>query len=66
MAKKYSTHETDNTAADLGYKTTLSIAEKNKHVTLGAIFIKYISEAINAIHIRLIRSMGKFEGAGLS
>lgn len=62
MAKKYSTRETNNTAADLGFETTLCIAEEDKHVRLGVICLRYISDAINEIQTSLIRSMENSKG----
>jgi type I restriction enzyme M protein len=38
-------------------------AAEYKHVVLGLIFLKYISDAFNDLHSKLVKSEGEFEGA---
>ena len=38
-------------------------AAEYKHVVLGLIFLKYISDAFNDLHSKLVKGEGEFEGA---
>ena len=38
-------------------------AAEYKHVVLGLIFLKYISDAFNDLHAALLRGDGEYEGA---
>ena len=38
-------------------------AAEYKHVVLGLIFLKYISDAFNDLHSKLVQGEGEFEGA---
>src|SRR5215204_3835742 len=49
------------TAADK-MRSNMDAAEY-KHVVLGLIFLKYISDAFNDMHAQLIEGKGEFEGA---
>ena len=37
-------------------------AAEYKHVVLGLIFLKYISDAFNDLHTKLVKGEGEFEG----
>jgi type I restriction-modification system DNA methylase subunit len=49
------------TAADK-MRSNMDAAEY-KHVVLGLIFLKYISDAFNSLHDNLLRGKGEYEGA---
>ncbi|MDD4042422.1 MAG: type I restriction-modification system subunit M N-terminal domain-containing protein [Anaerolineaceae bacterium] len=38
-------------------------AAEYKHVVLGLIFLKYISDSFNTLHEKLVKGEGEFEGA---
>lgn len=71
-AKKKATKKTSN-GATLGFEATLWAAADKlrnnmdaaeyKHVVLGLIFLKYISDAFDELHAKLEAGEGEFEGA---
>ncbi len=70
MAKKA---KAADTSANLGFETKLWLAADKlrnnmdaaeyKHVVLGLIFLKYISDAFEELHQKLIAGEGEYEGA---
>lgn len=72
MAKKRAAKQQGN-GAQLGFEATLWAAADKlrnnldaaeyKHVVLGLIFLKYISDAFEELHGKLITGEGKYEGA---
>jgi len=70
MAKRTSTNAS---TATIGFEATLwQAADKlrnnmdageYKHVVLGLIFLKYISDSFEELHARLLAGEGEFEGA---
>ena len=71
MAKKAAKKET--TGANLGFETKLWLAADKlpnnmdaaeyKHVVLGLIFLKYISDTFDEHHVKLIEGKGDYAGA---
>jgi len=71
MAKKAAKKET--TGANLGFEATLWLAADKlrnnmdaaeyKHVVLGLIFLKYISDTFDEHHVKLIEGKGDYAGA---
>ena len=65
--------KSDDTAANLGFETKLfqaadklrnnMDAAEYKHVVLGLIFLKYISDAFEEMHQKLIAGEDEYEGA---
>jgi type I restriction enzyme M protein len=72
MAKKRATDKSAN-GANLGFESKLWLAADKmrnnmdaaeyKHVVLGLIFLKYISDAFEELHAKLIAGEGEHEGA---
>ena len=72
MAKKRASKKADS-AANLGFEAKLWLtadklrnnmdAAEYKHVVLGLIFLKYISDAFEEMHQKLIAGEGEYEGA---
>ena len=72
MAKKKATSTTSSTAT-IGFEATLwQAADKlrnnmdageYKHVVLGLIFLKYISDSFEELHVQLMEGAGKYAGA---
>lgn len=71
MAKK--TGKTNGTTANLGFEAKLWLAADKlrnnmdaaeyKHVVLGLIFLKYISDTFDEHHAKLVAGKGEYEGA---
>ena len=71
--KKASPRASKDNGANLGFEAKLWLAADKlrnnmdaaeyKHVVLGLIFLKYISDAFEEMHERLIRGGGEYEGA---
>lgn len=73
MAKKKASNAASGGASPLGFEATLWAAADKlrnnmdaaeyKHVVLGLIFLKYISDSFEELHQKLIAGKGEFEGA---
>ena len=75
VAKKRAARKkkTDDAAANLGFESKLWLAADKlrnnmdaaeyKHVVLGLIFLKYISDAFEELHEKLIAGEGDYQGA---
>src|SRR6185295_18550022 len=73
MARTKSTSSSDKSAANLGFEAKLWLAADKlrnnmdaaeyKHVVLGLIFLKYISDAFEEMRTRLLAGEGDYEGA---
>ena len=73
MGKKKATEKKADTAANIGFESKLWLAADKlrnnmdaaeyKHVVLGLIFLKYISDAFEEMHQRLLAGNGEYEGA---
>ncbi|WP_339907202.1 class I SAM-dependent DNA methyltransferase [Symmachiella dynata] len=73
MAKKKAAKKKNGNGANLGFETKLwqaadklrnnMDAAEYKHVVLGLIFLKYISDAFEEMHDKLIAGEGEYEGA---
>ena len=71
--KKASSKAASTTAANIGFEAKLWLAADKmrnnmdaaeyKHVVLGLIFLKYISDAFEEMHQKLIAGEGQYEGA---
>src|SRR5688572_30978416 len=62
MAKEINELEKTLWAAADKLRSNMDAAEY-KHVVLGLIFLKYISDAFNDMHAKLMEGHGEFEGA---
>ena len=72
MAKKKSSRKNADQAANLGFEAKLWLAADKlrnnmdaaeyKHVVLGLMFLKYISDAFEEMHQKLIAGEGEYEG----
>ncbi len=72
MAKK-SKHTSDSTTANIGFEAKLWLAADKlrgtmdaaeyKHVVLGLLFLKYISDAFEELHQKLVEGKGDFKGS---
>lgn len=72
MAKKAATKK-ETTAANIGFEAKLWLAADKlrsnmdaaeyKHVVLGLIFLKYISDSFDEHHAKLVEGKGQYEGA---
>ena len=72
MAKAKSA-KTNDTSANLGFEAKLWLAADKlrnnldaaeyKHVVLGLIFLKYISETFDEHHAKLVEGKGDYKGA---
>ncbi|MCA9084874.1 MAG: type I restriction-modification system subunit M N-terminal domain-containing protein, partial [Planctomycetaceae bacterium] len=72
MAKKKAA-KSELTAANIGFESKLWLAADKlrnnmdaaeyKHVVLGLIFLKYISDAFEEMHQKLIAGEGEYEGS---
>jgi type I restriction enzyme M protein len=73
MAKKAKSSSTKDTSANLGFEAKLWLAADKlrnnmdaaeyKHVVLGLIFLKYISDSFDEHHAKLIGGQGDYAGA---
>src|SRR5271167_4980816 len=73
MARAKSPGQNGNGTANLGFETKLWLAADKlrnnmdaaeyKHVVLGLIFLKYISDAFEEMHTKLLAGKGDYEGA---
>ncbi|MEC8137929.1 MAG: class I SAM-dependent DNA methyltransferase, partial [Pseudomonadota bacterium] len=73
MAKKKTGASESKTAANIGFEAKLfkaadklrnnMDAAEYKHVVLGLIFLKYISDAFDEMHQKLVAGEGEYEGA---
>ena len=73
MAKKKSTSKSSGNGANLGFEAKLWLAADKlrnnmdaaeyKHVVLGLIFLKYISDAFDEMHAKLVAGEGEYDGA---
>jgi type I restriction enzyme M protein len=73
MAKKAKSSSTKDTSANLGFEAKLWLAADKlrnnmdaaeyKHVVLGLIFLKYISDSFDEHHAKLVASEGDYAGA---
>src|SRR5437867_12197527 len=73
MARGKSTKPTNNSSANVGFEAKLWLAADKlrsnmdaaeyKHVVLGLIFLKYISDSFEEQHAKLIAGEGEYAGA---
>jgi type I restriction enzyme M protein len=73
MARRKSNGSKSDSSANLGFEAKLWLAAdklrnnmdaaEHKHVVLGLIFLKYISDSFDEHHARLIEGKGDYEGA---
>src|SRR5262245_4436061 len=73
MARARSTRSTNNTTANIGFEQKLWLAADKlrsnmdaaeyKHVVLGLIFLKYISDSFEEHHAKLLAGEGEYAGA---
>jgi len=73
MAKKRASGKKADQAANLGFEAKLWLAADKlrnnmdaaeyKHVVLGLMFLKYISDAFNEMHQKLVAGEGEYEGS---
>jgi type I restriction enzyme M protein len=73
MAKKKSAKKKSSQAANLGFEAKLWLAADKlrnnmdaaeyKHTVLGLVFLKYISDAFEEMHQKLVAGEGEYEGA---
>ena len=73
MAKRSNEHKHGNGTANLGFEAKLWLAADKlrnnmdaaeyKHVVLGLIFLKYISDSFEEHRAKLLAGQGEFEGA---
>ena len=73
MARKKAARKKKNNGANLGFEAKLWLAADKlranmdaaeyKHVVLGLIFLKYISDAFDEMHAKLVAGEGDYEGA---
>jgi len=73
MAKKRAGKKQADQGANLGFEAKLWLAADKmrnnmdaaeyKHVVLGLIFLKYISDAFQEVHQKLLAGEGEYEGA---
>jgi type I restriction enzyme M protein len=61
MARKRSNNDKTNSSANIGFEA-LGAAEY-KHVVLGLIFLKYISDSFEEHHGKLLAGEGEYGGA---
>ena len=73
MARKKSSSSSENSAANLGFEAKLWLAADKlrsnmdaaeyKHVVLGLIFLKYISDSFEEMRTKLLKGEGDYEGS---
>ena len=73
MAKKNSKKSKDSSTANIGFEAKLWLAADKlrgtmdaaeyKHVVLGLLFLKYISDAFDELHQKLVQGKGEFKGS---
>ena len=73
-ARKRKARKSSDNGANLGFEAKLWLAADKlrnnldaaeyKHVVLGLIFLKYISDAFEEMHTRLVKGEGEYEAPG--